>query len=83
MSNVKVQVPKLKIELEPYTALALISFLREFVNEENADDFRFKAIHDAVAEYEKQVYDRITPDQLQDAMHENEVNRLTGKWPTP
>jgi len=83
MSNKSHQVPKLKIELEPYNALAIVSFLREFVNEENANDYRFKAIHDAVAAYESQVYDRLTNEQLDDALRENEVNKLINKWPTP
>ena len=71
------------IELSPYNALAILCFCHEFLEDQAKDDYRFKAIFDAVHEYEQQIYKKVTEKQLQDAIAENEVNRLIGKWPTP
>ena len=73
---------KVKITLTPYTALAILSFCREYVNDEVKGDLKFKAIYDSVAEYESEVYKKLSLDQLEDASVENSVNKLTGKWPT-
>jgi hypothetical protein len=72
---------KVKLELTPYNALAIIKFCREFINEDNKDDYRFKAIHEAVDEYEKEIYKNVSIEQLDDAIAENKVNHLIGKWP--
>lgn len=69
------------IELTPYNALGILKFCREFINDDNKDDYRFKAIHDAVAEFEEQIYKNVSINQLEDAIAENEVNYLIGKWP--
>lgn len=71
------------IELAPYDALAILAFCREYINDETKDDYRFKAIQDAVYNYEQQIYLKVGNDQLDDAIAENETNRLIGKWPTP
>jgi hypothetical protein len=71
-----------KIELSPYNALTLLSFMREFVNESNTDDYRLNAIHEAVNQYEKSMTKNITLDQIDDAKVENQVNQLIGKSPT-
>jgi hypothetical protein len=73
---------KVLIELNPYTALAILSFCREYINDETKGDYRFKAINEAVDEYEAEVCCKISSDQIRDAVAENEVNRLIGKWPT-
>jgi hypothetical protein len=36
---------KVIIELEPYNALAILRFCREFVTEEEKEDYRFRAIY--------------------------------------
>ena len=69
------------IELTPYDALAILKFCREFINDDTKGDYRFKAIEDAVNEYEKQIYKNVSSEQLDDAIAENQVNRLIGKWP--
>ena len=69
------------IELTPYDALAILKFFREFINDDTKGDYRFKAIEDAVNEYEKQIYKNVSSEQLDDAIAENQVNRLIGKWP--
>lgn len=71
---------KIKIELSPYNAAAIYGFMREFINEENADEYRFKAIHEAVDEFEKEL-NKITSDQLEDLIAENQINQLIGKSP--
>ena len=72
---------KVIIELEPYNSIAILSFLREYINDESEGDYRFKAIQDAVDEYEQQIYKNVSEKQLEDAIAENEVNKLIGKWP--
>lgn len=72
---------KVTIELTPYDALAILKFCREFVNDDTKGDRRFKAIQDAVDEYENEIYKKLSIEQLDDAIAENEVNFLIGKWP--
>jgi NH3-dependent NAD+ synthetase len=72
---------KVKLELTPYNAMAILKFCREFINDETKCDYRYKAIQDAVDEYEQQIYDKVSEEQLDDAIAENEVNHLIGKWP--
>lgn len=73
---------KAKIELTPYDALAIYSFLREYINESTQDDQEFTAINNAVNAYEKEINDKITYEQLTDALAENEVNKLLKKCPS-
>lgn len=70
-----------KIELTPYNAMSILAFLREFINEDNNDDPKFKAIHDAVDQYGSQITKNISMDQLDDYNAENQVNQLIGKSP--
>jgi hypothetical protein len=72
---------KVTIELTPYNTLAILSFLREYVNDETKGISEFQAINDAVDEYEKQVYSNISDSQIEDAIAESEVNDLIGKHP--
>ena len=61
--------------------MSILRFLREFINEDISGDYKFKAIQDAVAEYENQIVENITPAQLDDCEYENQVNQLIGKSP--
>lgn len=72
---------KVKIELTPYQALSILSFLREFINEENEEVHEFKAIHECVTAFENQVYQKVTDEMIEDAIAENEVNILIKKVP--
>jgi hypothetical protein len=72
---------KVKIELTPYNALSILSFLREFVNDDNVNEPAFKAIHEAVDEYNVSLIKHITPEQVNDGQQENQVNQLIGKSP--
>jgi hypothetical protein len=72
---------KVQIELRPYTAIAVLSFLREYINQGNRDMPMLQAIHESVEEYEKQVCQSITQDQIEDARLENDVNFLTKRQP--
>lgn len=73
---------KVKIELTTYNSLAILKFCREYINDSTQGDIKFQSINDAIDEYEKQIYDNISRDQLDDALQENQVNKLIGKWPT-
>lgn len=70
-----------RILLRPYTAIAIMCYLRETINDSNRDVPMLQAIHESVDEYERQIYSNITTDQLSDAMLENEVNYLTNRQP--
>ena len=72
---------KVKIQLTPYNALSIFSFLREFINNENSDEPEFKAIHEAVNQYENEIVKNITEDHIDDFNAENKVNQLIGKSP--
>ncbi len=71
-----------RISLTPYNALAILSFCREFINESTKGDIKFKSIQDAVDEYEKQINKNMSQAQFEDALEENNINKLIGKWPT-
>ncbi len=70
-----------KIELSPYNALTLLSFMREFVNDSCVEDYRLTSLMQAVDQYEKSMSKNITMEQIDDAKAENEVNQLIGKSP--
>ncbi|MES2287666.1 MAG: hypothetical protein V4547_18365 [Bacteroidota bacterium] len=70
---------KVKLELNPYTALAMLAFVREYINDDTKYDDRFKAIQDAAEEYELELAKKITNEQMADASMENKVNFLIGK----
>lgn len=72
---------KVKIELRPYDAIAILSFLREFINDENKNDSRLAAIHETVKEYEDEIHKNMTSDMLEDAILENSINGLAGRHP--
>ncbi len=72
---------KVKLELRPYTALGILKFLREFVNDENRDDHRLVALHENVDEYEKEVHAKVTVEMIEDALLECKINELTGRHP--
>lgn len=73
---------KVLIELSPYNALAILAFCREYINDETEGDYRVKAIQDAVKEYENEIYKKVGMPQLDDAIAENQVNKVIGKCPT-
>ena len=72
---------KVKLELRPYTALTILSFCREYINDENINNSSLAAIHESVKEYEDEVYKKISTEELEDAILENRVNGLTGRHP--
>ena len=72
---------KVKIELRPYDALGILSFLRECFNDDNRNDKILSATHETVDAYEKEIYKNCDLDMVEDAEVENTVNRLTGRQP--
>lgn len=75
-------IPPIKIELNPYNAMAILSFLREYINDDIKDEPEFTAISNAVNEYELQVEKKITLEQINYARFENNVNQIIGTSPT-
>lgn len=72
---------KVKLELEPYDAITILSFLREFINEDNADVYQFKAIHEAVESFQDELASKLTAAQREEINAVNQVNQLIGKSP--
>ena len=72
---------KVKIELRPYDALQILTFLREFVNDGNKNIRQFAAIHEGVNAFESEVYKNCTTDMVKDAELELSINTLTQRVP--
>lgn len=72
---------KVKLELNPYNAITVLSFMREFVNEDNQDEYKFRAIHEAVQEYEEEIARKLTNEHWDEIHATNEINQLIGKSP--
>lgn len=72
----------IKIELTPYAALSILSFLREYINEDTQHRMEFQAINECVLEYEKEVFKKTDLDHLEDALVENNINKMLGKAPS-
>lgn len=72
---------KVKIELTPYAAMSLLSFLSEFESDMVGLGEQGKALWDAYKEYESEVVKNITNEQLEEGEAENKVNQLIGKSP--
>lgn len=73
---------KIKIELEPYNAITILSFCREFVTEETCKDYKLRAIFEAVQELELELAKRLTEKDWDEIHATNQVNQLIGKSPT-
>lgn len=72
---------KVNIALRPYDALAIISFMREYINDSNRDWPELKAIHETVDAYEKEITEKISIDMIEDARLECKVNDISGRHP--
>lgn len=72
---------KVPLELKPYSAISILSFCREWINEDTADDYQFQAIREAVDELELQLARHLTEEQWEEIRAENQVNQLIGKSP--
>ncbi len=72
---------KVKIELEPYNAITILSFCREFVSEESCREYKLKAILEAVNELQTELAKRLTEEDWEEIHATNEVNQLIGKSP--
>lgn len=69
------------LELSPYAALEILAFLKEFVNDEMPNEYQFAAIRESVAEYENEIYKKVSNEMLNEALEKNQVYELIGKSP--
>lgn len=69
------------IEMTPYNAISILSFCREFINDNTCDDYQFQAIREAVDELEIQLGRHLTEEHFEEIRAENMVNQLIGKSP--
>ena len=72
---------KVPLELKPYNAATILAFCREFINDDLADDYKFKAIKEAVDELELQIAINFTDEHWEEVKQENQINQLIGKSP--
>lgn len=72
---------KVKLQLRPYTALGILSFMREYINKSNSNIQELAAIHEAVDEFEEEIGKNISTDQIEDARLEVRVNDITNRHP--
>jgi len=71
---------KVKIEMTPYNALTILSFLKEFESDlENHP--HCKSLKEAINNYEESLCHNMTSSQVDDAKAENAVNQMIGKSP--
>lgn len=69
---------KVKLQLTPFTALEILSFLKEF---QDVHHPLWKGLSECITEYETEVYARTSMEQLEDAEAQRSVNRLLKKSP--
>lgn len=55
--------------------------MREWINADNADEYMFKAIHEAVDELEEQLGRKLTDEQYEEIDEVNQINQMIGKSP--
>jgi len=72
---------QVNITLRPYDALAIMCFMREYINDSNRDWPELKAIHETVDAYEKQINEKVSIDMVEDARLECRVNDISGRHP--
>ncbi len=72
---------KIHISLTPYAALNILSFLREYINDDLVDDPNFQTIRENVDEFEREVANKVTSADVGAATHELVIDRLIGKVP--
>lgn len=67
--------------MKPYNAMIILSFCREFINDDTCDEYRFQSIREAVDELEMQLGRNLTDKHWEEIDIENSVNQLIGKSP--
>jgi hypothetical protein len=72
---------KIKIELTPYEALSILSFLEEF-KEDFEQRTECEALRNCITSFRDQVYAKISMSDMDDVIAENEVMKLVGKAPS-
>lgn len=72
---------KIRIEITPYNAISILSFCREFINEDTPNKYHFQAIKEAVDELELQLGRILTDEHFEEIRAEDELNKLIGKIP--
>ncbi len=71
---------KITIKLTPYTAMCIYKFLSEFEPDMNAD-LRLSGLKKCYEEFVKEVTEKITSEQLADAIMDTEINQALGYDP--
>ena len=72
---------KVNLELEPYNAMTILSFLREYVTNDSCKDYRLKALLESADELEAELAKMLTEEHWEEIQLTNQVNQLIGKSP--
>lgn len=72
---------KVKIELEPFAALEILSYLRSEINENLEPNQNLTALIESVDSYQAQLEKNLTKGQVEEAEHVRKVNQLLNKMP--
>jgi hypothetical protein len=72
---------KVRLELEPYNAISILAFMREWVNDDLDDEYQFKAIREAVNELEVQLGINLSDEHWEEIDAVNQINQMIGKSP--
>lgn len=70
---------KIFIELDPYNAIEILAFCRAFINDDLPNKYKYQVIKEAVDEFESELGTKISPEQFEEIMIQEKVNKLIGK----
>lgn len=74
---------KIVVSISAYSAISVLSFCREFINDDLSDEYQFEAIKEAVKELEETVAMQLTDEHWEEIHQTSQLNQLIGKEPPP
>lgn len=74
-------IPPVTVSLKPFHTLAIMTFLHE--QREVMDDPRLQSLKEAITAYEKELFEKVTSEQLEDARLDREIAESLGTEPNP
>lgn len=73
---------EIEIKISAYSAVNILSFLREFINaEELGEDYQFATIQESVDAYELEVLCKVNEADWEEIRAQVAIDRLIGKVP--
>lgn len=72
---------QVNLNLDPYSAIILLAFLREFIDHDSCDERQFTAIRKAVDEYEAELNSNLNEELWAEIDFQNELQMVLGTVP--